>query len=150
MLACCTSQPKTRLHKFPKLTVLASYNNRNPVYFFSFVFLASLRFHLRGTNDGWLKCCFTSTETVWLIRDGEMGGGSGCGGGERGRLYTYRYTVTTRMIPALRRAAMRAIFNVSVGSDGQSQLRQCPQTTTFFKRKESRSGFEQRSFRLPA
>ena len=26
----------------------------------------------------------------------------------RGRLYTYRYTVTTRMIPALRWAAMRA------------------------------------------
>ena len=27
----------------------------------------------------------------------------------RGRLYTYRYNVTTRMIPALRRAAMTAI-----------------------------------------
>ena len=27
-----------------------------------------------------------------------------------GRLYTYRYTVTTRMIPALRWAAMRAIL----------------------------------------
>ena len=33
---------------------------------------------------------------------------------------TYRYTITTRMIPALRWAAMRASFNVSVGSDGQS------------------------------
>ena len=33
--------------------------------------------------------------------------------GGRGRLYTYRYTVTTRMIPALK-------CNVSVGSDGQS------------------------------
>ena len=32
-------------------------------------------------------------------------------------------------------------FNVSVGS---------PQTTTFLKRKESRSGIEPRSFRLPA
>ena len=32
-------------------------------------------------------------------------------------------------------------FNVSVG--------QCPQTTTFSKRKESRSGIEPRSFRLP-
>ena len=35
--------------------------------------------------------------------------GSGEGGG-RGRLYTYRYTVTTRMTPALRWAAMRAIL----------------------------------------
>ena len=49
------------------------------------------------------------TETIRLIRDGEQGGG-GYGGGGRGRLYTYRYTVTTRMIPALRRAAMRAIL----------------------------------------
>ena len=40
-------------------------------------------------------------------------------------------------------------FNVSVGSDGQSQG-QCPETTTFLKRKESRSGIEPRSFRLPA
>ena len=40
-------------------------------------------------------------------------------------------------------------FNVSVGgSDGQSH-RQCPQTTTFLKRKEIRSGIEPRSFRLP-
>ena len=31
-------------------------------------------------------------------------------GGERGRLYTYRYTVTTRMTPALRWAALRAIL----------------------------------------
>ena len=40
--------------------------------------------------------------------------------GGRGRLYNYRYTVTIRMTFALRWAAMRAIFNVSVGSDGQS------------------------------
>ena len=31
-----------------------------------------------------------------------------------------RYTVPTRIIPALRWAATRAIFYVSVGSDGQS------------------------------
>ena len=46
-----------------------------------------------------------------LIRDGEKGGkryGVG-GGGGGGRLFTYRYNVTTRMIPALRWAAMRAI-----------------------------------------
>ena len=41
--------------------------------------------------------------------------------GGRGRLYTYRYTVTTRMIPALRWACRdESHFNVSVGSDGQS------------------------------
>ena len=42
---------------------------------------------------------------------GEGGEGGGeVGGGGRGRLYTYRYTVTTRMIPTLRWAAMRAIL----------------------------------------
>ena len=35
-------------------------------------------------------------------------------------IYTYPYTVTTGLIPALRRAAMGAIFNASVGSDGQN------------------------------
>ena len=53
--------------------------------------------------------CLTSTETTRLIRDGEKGG-RGYGGGGRERLYTYRYTATTRMIPALRWAAMRAIL----------------------------------------
>ena len=38
------------------------------------------------------------------------GGGGGYGGGGRGRLYTYRYTVATRMTSALRWAAMRAIL----------------------------------------
>ena len=33
-------------------------------------------------------------------------------GEERGRLYTCRYTVTTRMIPGLRWAAMRAILMI--------------------------------------
>ena len=46
---------------------------------------------------------------IRLIRDGEKGG-RGYGGGWRGRLYTYRYTVTTGMTPALRWAAMRAIL----------------------------------------
>ena len=45
-----------------------------------------------------------------LIRDGEKGREGGMEvGGER-LIYTYRYTVTTRMIPALRWAAMRAIL----------------------------------------
>ena len=53
---------------------------------------------------------------------GDKGGGGdmeGWGGG-RGRLYTYRYTVTTRMILAFRWASMRITFDVSVGSDRQS------------------------------
>ena len=56
-----------------------------------------------------LKCCFTSIETIRLIRDGEKGG-RGYRDGGRGRLYTYCYTVTARMTPALRWAAMRAIL----------------------------------------
>ena len=42
-------------------------------------------------------------------------------------------------------------FNVSVGSDGQSHNETVSTNrTTFLKRKESRSGIEPRSFRLPA
>ena len=37
----------------------------------------------------------------------------------RGRLYTYRYTVTTRMT-CIKMGSDESHFNVSVGSDGQS------------------------------
>ena len=40
-------------------------------------------------------------------------------------------------------------FNVSL-TVRDKVTRQCPQTTTFLKRRESRSGIEPRSFRLPA
>ena len=73
----------------------------------------------------------TSTETVRLIRDGEKGG-SGYGGGGRGRLYTYRCTVTTRMTSALRWAAMRAISLIV----RDRVTRQCPQTTIFEEKGE--------------
>ena len=43
-----------------------------------------------------------------LIRDGQMEVGEEGKGGIL--IYTYRYTVTTRMTPALRLAAMRAIL----------------------------------------
>ena len=59
------------------------------------------------------------------------------------------YTVTTRVIPALRWAAMRAILMFQLEAMDKV-TRQCPQTITFVKRKESRSGIEPRSFRLPA
>ena len=51
-----------------------------------------------------------------------MTGRRGDGGmevGGRGRLYTYRYTVTTGMIPALRWAAMSAMLMFH-NCDGQS------------------------------
>ena len=50
--------------------------------------------------------------------------------GEEGRIYTDRYTVTTRTTFALRWAAMRAILNVSL-IVRDKVTRQCPQTTTF-------------------
>ena len=64
------------------------------------------------------------------------------GGGGRGRLYTYRYTLTTRMIPGLRWAAMRAIlmFHNCDGQKSQDSVHR-PQ---ILKRKESRSRFEPR------
>ena len=40
--------------------------------------------------------------------------------GEEGDYYTYRYTVTTRMTPALRWAAMRAILMFHKTCEGQS------------------------------
>ena len=68
---------------------------------------------------------------------------------EEGDYNTYRYTVTTRTIPALRWASMRAILMFQL--DVMDKVtRQCPQTTTILKRKDSRSGMEPRSLRLPA
>ena len=64
-----------------------------------------------------------------LIRDG------GKGVWRRERLYTHRYTVTIRM-SALRWAAMRATFMFDLLWGTMSQ------TSTFLKRKESRSGIE--------
>ena len=55
-------------------------------------------------------------------------------GGGGGRLYTYRYTVTTRMTPTLRWAAM-SHFNVSLIVRDKI-TRQCPQTTTFEEKGE--------------
>ena len=57
----------------------------------------------------------TSTKTRGLLGTGRSGGGgggggTGYGGGGGGRLYTYRYTVITRMTSALRWVAMRAIL----------------------------------------
>ena len=58
-------------------------------------------------------------------------GGKEYGGGGRGRLYTYRYSVTTRMTPALRWAAMRAIFFLCFITGRDKVARQYRQFTTF-------------------
>ena len=73
-----------------------------------------------------------SAETIRLIRDREKGTGREYGGGGRGRLYTYCYTVTTRMTPALRWAMMMTISLIV----RDKVTRQCPQTTTFEEKGE--------------
>ena len=54
-----------------------------------------------------------STETIKLTRDEEKEGGGGVwgGGGRRGRLHTHRYTVTTRMTPALKAGSDESHFS---------------------------------------
>ena len=74
-------------------------------------------------------------------------GRRGYGGGGRGRAYTYRYTVTTRMT-CIKMGSDESRFNVSLIVKDKV-TRPCPQTK-LSKRKESRSGIEPRSFRLPA
>ena len=62
---------------------------------------------------------------------GEWGGmGGRVGGCGRGRLYTYRYTVPTRMTPALRWEAMRAILRTMSGLEKKlvlSRAHLCPE-----------------------
>ena len=83
----------------------------------------------------------TSTETRFF-RD--RGKGRGRGGG--GRLYTYRYTVITKMSPVLWWAAMRAVLMFH-NCEGQSQ--DSVHRPQLLKRKESRSKFELRSLCSP-
>ena len=54
--------------------------------------------------------------------------------GGRGIVYTYRYTATTKMTPALKMGSNESHFNVSLIVMNKV-TRQCPQTTTSFRRK---------------
>ena len=63
-----------------------------------------------------------------FIRDGKMGG-RGYGGGGRGRLCTYRYTVTTR-VTCIKMDRDESHFNVLL-IVRDKVTRQCPQTTAF-------------------
>ena len=75
-----------------------------------------------------------NTETIRLIRDGEKGGGEGVRSHGRGRLYTYRYTVTTRMT-CIKMGSDESHFNVSL-IVRDKVTRQCPQTTAFEEKGE--------------
>ena len=75
-----------------------------------------------------------------LIRDGEKGGGMEMW--EREIIYLSLHC-HHQNDSCIRMGSDESHFNVSVESDGQV-TRQCPQTTTFLKRKESRSGIEPR------
>ena len=69
-------------------------------------------------------------------------GRRGYGGGGRGRVYTNRYTVTTRMT-CIKMGSDESHFNVSL-IVRDKVTRPCPQTTTFEEKGEPRS------FHLPA
>ena len=86
-------------------------------------------------------------------------GGRG-GGGGRGRLYTYRCTVTTRITPGLRWAVMRAVLMFH-SCEGQSHKtvstdhnfwreRRAEEDLNQSPWKESRRRFEPKSLCLPA
>ena len=89
--------------------------------------------------------CLTSTETMRLIRDGEKGVWRW---GKREIIYLSLHC-RHQNDSCIKMDSDESHFNISVGSDGRKVMRQCPQTTTFLKGKESRSGIELRSFRLP-
>ena len=72
----------------------------------------------------------------------------GYGGGGTGRVYTYCYTITTRMT-CIKMGSDESHFNVLL-IVRDKVTRQCPQITTFLKRKENRNRIEPRSFCLPA
>ena len=89
-----------------------------------------------------LSWCFTSTETIRLIREG------GYGGGGRGRIIHLSLHCHYQNDPCINVASDKSQFNVSL-IVMDKVARQCPQTTTFLKRRVSRSGIEPRPFCLP-
>ena len=82
-----------------------------------------------------------------LIRDWEKGRKGLWRCGEREIIYLSLYCHHQNDF-CIKMGSDESYFNASVGSDGQSHKAVSIQTTTFLKRKESRSGIEPRSFRL--
>ena len=89
-----------------------------------------------------------STETIRLIMDGEKGGMGVWRWGEREVIYLSLHC-HHQNDSCIKMGSDESHFNVSL-IVRDKVTRQCPQTTSFLKRKESRSGIEPRSFRLPA
>ena len=86
-----------------------------------------------------------STETIRLIRGGEKGGI--WRRGEREIIYLSLHCHHQNDF-CIKVCSDESHFNVSVGSDGQSH-KTVSTNHNLSKRKESRSGIEPRSFRLP-
>ena len=92
----------------------------------------------------------TSTETIRFIRDGEKGGGEGVWRwGKREIIYISLHCHHQNDSCIKMGIDVRAILIFQQEVMGKV-TRQCPQTTTFLKRKENRSSIEPKFFRLPA
>ena len=87
-----------------------------------------------------------STETTSFIRDGGVGGGV-WRWEEREIIYLSLH-FHHQNDSCIKTGSDGSNFNVSLIVKDKVRI-QCPQTTTFVKRKESRSGIEPRSFCLP-
>ena len=83
-----------------------------------------------------------------IIRDGEKGV-RGYGGGWKREIIYLLKECHYQNDSCIKMGSDESHFNVSL-IVRDKVTRQCPQTTTCLKRKESRSGIEPRSFRLPA
>ena len=89
-----------------------------------------------------------STKTIRFIRDWKGGRGYG-GGGEREIIYLSLHC-HHQNDSCIKMGSDESHFNVSLGSYGQSHETVSTKPTTFLNRKESQSGIEPMSFRLPA
>ena len=100
--------------------------------------------YLKTLNRILLSRRFTSTETIRLIRDGRM---------EVGKEGDYMPIAISgchhHNDSCIKNGSDKNHFNVSL-IVRDTVTRQCPQTTTFLKRRESGSGIEPRPFCLPA
>ena len=83
-----------------------------------------------------------------LIRDGEKGGGGLWRWGKREIIYLSLHCHYQNG-SCIKMSSYESHFNVLL-TVRDKVTRQCPQTTTFLKRKETRSGIEPRPFCLPA